>query len=201
MLPSTPRQLPLRPPLYLGQLLLAFLLHCGHVYQREVYIVVSITLHASLCPSNPRPLLPPRRPPAESQAAASISGAARTFVHHNRPRTFPGLPSPNLTCSAHVPTATKHPLAPIPAGLTALLLQHLHSSSPPTNASHHRNCGSNTCRPLRTRRQATSTPNNNNNNTKTRLPVRQIRLRLPYRQITHPPPSATPWLRPQQLPP
>ena len=61
--------------LYLGQLLLAFLLHCGHVYQRDV-CSVSITLYASLCPFSPRPLLPPRRPPAESQAAASISGAA-----------------------------------------------------------------------------------------------------------------------------
>lgn len=200
MLPSTPRQLPLRPPLlYLGQLLLAFLLHCGHVYQRDVCSVF-IPLYASLCPFSPRPLLPPRRPPAESQAAASISGAALN-VHHNRPRTFPGLPPPNLTCSAHVPTATKHPPAPIPAGLTALLLQLLHSSSPPTNASHHRNCGSNPCRPLRTRRQATSTPNNNNSHTKTCPPVRQTPLRHPPRQITHPPLSATPWLRPHHPPP
>lgn len=181
-----PRQLLLRPPLYLGQLLLAFLLHCGHVCQRDV-CSVSIALYASLRPYSPRPLLPPRRPPAETQAAASISGAALN-VHHNRPRTFPGLPTPNLTCSAHVPTATKRPPAPIPAGPPAHLLQHLHSPSPPTNASHHRNCGSNTCRPLRTRRQATSTPNNNNNNnhTKTCPSVRQTPLRHPLRQ-EHPP--------------
>lgn len=167
--------------------------------ERGVYccFYYSLRLLVPIQPTSPSPSTPPTR--RESGSGVDKRGCSN--VHHNRPRTFPGLPSPNLTCSAHVPTATKHPLAPIPAGLTALLLQHLHSSSPPTNASHHRNCGSNTCRPLRTRRQATSTPNNNNNHTKTCPPVPQTPLRHPPRQITHLPPSATPWLRPHHPPP
>ena len=194
-----PSHFPLWPPLYLGPaLLLCLLLHCSHAYQKVVY-GVSITLCASSCPFSPRPLLPPRRPPAESQAAASISGAASNV--HNRPKDIPW--PPNSQPHLHRPRADCNETspAPIPAGPLVHLLQNLRSSSPPTNASRHRNCGSNTCRPLRTRRQATSTPNNNDNHTKTCPPVRQRPLRFSPRQIAHPPLSATPWLRPRHPPP
>ena len=156
-------------------------------------------LARTLSPSTPT-LTPTHHPPRESGSGVDKRGCFERPPQQTKDIPWPPNSQPHLL--HHVPTATKHPPAPIPPGPPAHLLHHLHSSSPPTTPSHHRNCGSNTCRPLRTRRQATSTSNNNNNNhTKTCPPVRKTPLRHPPRQITHLPPAATPWLRPHHPPP
>jgi hypothetical protein len=136
-----------------------FLLHRGQVCHRDA-CGLSIPLPPPCASPTPHALHahPPRR---------QISGVLRTSTT----TTFP--PTRLAPTSLAAPPTCQ--LNETPAGTHTSRLFYssfdISTPSPPTNLSHHRNCGSNTCRPLRTRRQATSTPNNNNT-TKTCPPAR-----------------------------
>jgi hypothetical protein len=153
-------------------------------------------------PHSPAALLPPCLIHLASEirqrdSSQSISGAASASnVHHHRPKDIP----PQSTSQPHLHHPRARSLSVLPGQHTSWLR---HTSVPRTLtlAAHEtrRNCGSNTCRPLRTRRRrATSTPTTT---TYTRPPSRQPRPRLPLWHITRPTPPATLWPHPPHPPP